>query len=120
LKNHRYYVYIIANATRILYTGFTSKLRERVWKHKTKMLEGFTGHFHVCRLVYFESYDDVRRAIGREKQIKGWRREKKIKLIEMTNPNWHDLSDGWYDEKQRHCPSARTEALARGDRFLGF
>ena len=104
MKSHRYYVYIIANATRILYTGITSKLRDRVWKHKNKSLEGFTSHFRVCRLVYFESYDDVRRAIGREKQIKRWRREKKIKLIEMANPNWHDLSDGWYDEQTKALP----------------
>ena len=96
MKEHFYYVYLIANATRILYTGLTGNLNQRVWKHKNKSLEGFTSHFHVCRLVYFESFDDVRRAIDREKQIKRWRREKKIKLIEMRNPNWHDLSDGWY------------------------
>jgi putative endonuclease len=70
-REHRYFVYIIANATRILYTGFTSKLRSRVWKHKTKTFDGFTSHFHVCRLVYFESFDDMRRAIGREKQSAG-------------------------------------------------
>jgi|SRR5579864_4757250 len=96
MKEHLYYVYIIANATRILYTGMTSKLEDRVWKHKNKLLEGFTSHFRICRLVYWESFDDVRRAIDREKQIKRWRREKKIALIEKLNPNWHDLSDGWF------------------------
>jgi putative endonuclease len=88
-------VYILANATKILYTGMSSDLEGRVWEHKEKILEGFTSHFNVCRLVYYESFDDVHKAIGREKQIKGWRREKKIKLIESTNPNWHDLSEEW-------------------------
>lgn len=104
MKEHIYYVYIIANATRILYTGMTGKLESRVWEHKNKMIDGFTSHFHVCRLVYFESFDDVRRAIDREKQIKRWRREKKIKLIEMQNPNWHDLSDSWYKQQKGLVP----------------
>src|SRR5205823_10291421 len=109
-KDHRYYVYIIASAARVLYIGFTSKLRERVWKHKTKTFEGFTSHFHFCRLVYFESFDDVRRAIGREKQIKRWRRDKKVKLIESVNPDWHDLSDDWYNDlepKEWHIGSPK-------------
>jgi len=92
-----YYVYIIANATRILYTGITNNLVRRVWEHKTKQTDGFTSHFHLCRLVYYESFDDVRNAINREKQIKRWRREKKIWLIERVNRNWKDLSDGWYE-----------------------
>jgi putative endonuclease len=78
MRNHCYYVYIIANATRILYTGITNNLVRRVWEHKTRAIDGFTSHFHVCRLVYYESFDDVHKAIAREKQIKRWRREKKI------------------------------------------
>jgi putative endonuclease len=113
--NRRYYcVYIIGNATRILYTGITSNLHKRVWLHKNKLIDGYTSNFHVCRLVYFESFDDVRKAIDREKQIKRWRREKKIKLIESMNPNWHDLSDGWYER-----PKATAKALpldSRGKR----
>lgn len=97
MKEHSYCFYIIANATRLLYSGMTSNLHSRVWKHKNGTFEGYTSHFHVCRLVYWESFDDVLNAIDREKQIKGWRREKKIKLIESSNPNWHDLSDGWYE-----------------------
>ncbi|MFI5089550.1 MAG: GIY-YIG nuclease family protein [Terriglobales bacterium] len=93
-----YFVYIIANATRILYTGITNNLVRRVWEHKTKQTDGFTSHFHLCRLVYYESFDDVRKAINREKQIKRWRREKKIWLIERVNRNWKDLSDGWYED----------------------
>ncbi len=57
--DRRYYVYIIANATRILYTGITNNLVRRVWEHKTKQTDGFTSHFHVCRLVYYESFDDA-------------------------------------------------------------
>jgi len=58
--------------------------------------EGFTSRYNVCKLVYFESTDDITSAIGREKQIKGWRRSKKIELIESMNPNWQDLSADWY------------------------
>ncbi|HUS19150.1 MAG TPA: GIY-YIG nuclease family protein [Terriglobales bacterium] len=99
MKERRSYsVYIVANATRVLYTGMTSGLEGRIWEHKEKVIKSFTSNFHVCRLVYWESFDDVRKAIDREKQIKGWRREKKIRLIESINPNWHDRSDGWYDK----------------------
>ncbi len=97
MRGRWYYVYIVANATKLLYIGITSGLRKRVWKHKNKMLPGYTSHWHVCRLVYFEKFGDVRSAIDREKQLKRWRREKKIELIESMNPNWHDLSEGWYD-----------------------
>lgn len=89
----------IANATRILYTGMTSDLRHRVCQHKNKMLEGFTSYFRVCRLVYYESFDNPINAINWEKQVKRWRRETKIALIEPVNRNWHDLSDGWFEEE---------------------
>jgi putative endonuclease len=100
MKEHRYYVYIVANATRVLYVGFCGRLKTRIWQHKTKAFEGFTSKWNVCRLVYYETYQDVHRAIAREKQIKRWRREKKIGLIESKNPNWHDLSDGWYEPER--------------------
>lgn len=107
LKRRSYFVYIVTNATRIPYTGFCGNLHKRVWEHKNKLLDGFTSNFQLCRLVYFESFDDVRKAIDREKQIKRWRRQKKVQLIERFNPNWHDLSDGWYD-----LPTAKTKAKA--------
>jgi len=97
--DRNFYVYIIANATRILYTGITNNLVRRVWQHRSGEIDGFTSHFRVCRLVYYEKFDDVRKAIAREKQIKRWRREKKIWLIERVNRNWKDLSDGWYEDK---------------------
>ena len=106
LERKFYFVYIVTNATRIPYVGTSSNLHKRVWLHKHKLLDGFTSNFHTCRLVYFESFDDVRKAIDREKQIKRWRREKKIQLIERFNLNWHDLSDGWYE-----LPKAATKAL---------
>ena len=93
-SEHRYWVYIVPNATRLLYVGFTGRLGFRIHQHKTKSLECITNHWKECRLVYYEGWQDVHRAIAREKQIKRWRREKKIALIESVNPNWHDLTEG--------------------------
>ena len=101
MKEHRYSVYIFANAPRNFYVGFTSGLRKRVWEHKTKAIDCFTNSWHDCRLVYFESFQDVHRAIAREKQIKRWRREKKVFLIESVNRDWHDLSAEWFEEPQK-------------------
>jgi putative endonuclease len=98
MREYRYYVCIIANATRVLYIGFTGNIRERTWEHKNHLIEGFTSHFHLCRLVCFEVFTDVYRTIAREKRLKHWRREKKIQLIERVNRDWHDLSEGWFDE----------------------
>lgn len=93
----RYYVYIITNKTKsVLYTGITSNLDGRALQHKTKQVKGFTSKYNVNQLVYYEEYNDVYEAIQREKQIKGWTREKKEKLIHTMNPNWRDLSEGWY------------------------
>lgn len=77
-KEHLYYVYILASAARVLYIGMTSELPRRVWKHQHKNYAGFTSKFRFCRLVYYELYDRVDRAISREKQLKRWRRKKKI------------------------------------------
>jgi len=85
------WVYIMTNASRHpFYTGFTGDLPERVWRHKNKLDDGFTKKYNLTRLVFFEefAYPDV--GIDREKEIKGWRREKKIALIESKNPNWDD------------------------------
>ncbi len=89
-----YYVYIMTNRSRTLYTGVTNDLQRRVFEHKHKLLPGFTSRYDIDRLVYFEATSDVRIAIQREQQIKGWVRAKKISLIESTNPNWEDLSQG--------------------------
>jgi len=93
---NQYYVYIMSNRSKTLYTGVTNDLMRRVYEHKNKMVEGFTKKYNIKRLVYFEETGDVQAAIEREKQIKGWLRAKKIALIESKNPEWKDLSEGWF------------------------
>jgi len=90
----QYYVYIMTNSSRTLYTGVTNDLVRRVHEHKEKLIKGFTQKYNITRLVYYEITSDVRAAIQREKQIKGWLRKKKTALIESVNPEWKDLSDG--------------------------
>ena len=91
-----YYVYIMTNKSRTLYTGVTNNLVKRTYEHKQKLVPGFTAKYNITRLVYFEETPDVKAAITREKQIKGWLRAKKIALIETMNPLWNDLSADWY------------------------
>ena len=86
------YVYIMTNVTnKVIYTGVTSNLIKRAYEHRNKMVEGFTKKYNVYKLVHYEIFEDVVNAITREKQIKGWRRSKKIELIEKTNLKWEDL-----------------------------
>ena len=91
-----YFVYIMANQSRTLYTGVTSDLEQRVWQHKNRFFEGFTSRYNLTRLVWYESFNDVHDAIESEKRIKAWRRSKKLELIEKANPNWLDLAENWY------------------------
>jgi putative endonuclease len=86
----------MASRSRTLYTGVTSNLERRVLEHKRHLTPGFTSHYRIERVVYFETWGHIRDAIGREKQIKSWRRSKKVALIESQNPTWADLSDGWF------------------------
>jgi len=86
-----YYVYIVASLNRTLYIGVTSDLLRRIHEHKTKQVQGFTAKYDVSILVYYEQTNDVRAAIEREKQLKGWRRSKKLELINSFNPEWKDL-----------------------------
>jgi putative endonuclease len=90
-----YHVYIMASASRVLYTGVTSDIQRRVSQHREKQVPGFSARYNVRELVYFEPFGDIRVAIAREKQIKGWLRVKKIALIESLNPGWKDLSAEW-------------------------
>jgi len=83
---------MMSNISKMIYTGITSELTSRVRQHKQKMIEGFTKQYNIHRLVYYEEFQDVRKAIAREKEIKGWRREKKVALIEQGNPRWKDLA----------------------------
>ncbi len=95
-----YSVYIMTNKSGTLYTGVTNNLERRVLEHKRKLIPGFTAWYNLDRLAYFEDYNDIRAAIAREKQIKGWLRRKKIALIESTNPGWKDLSAGWFGKEE--------------------
>ena len=100
--NHRsYYVYIMTNPSRTLYTGITSNLRRRVYQHKSKTIAGFTSRYNINRLVYFEVFHDVRNALAREKQIKAWTRAKRLALVESKNPRWDDLSREWEQKTLR-------------------
>jgi putative endonuclease len=87
-----YYVYIMASRSRVLYTGVTNNIVRRVNEHKQHVNPGFTSRYRVTRLVYFEEFRYILSAIAREKQIKGWRRSRKVELIEGRNPRWRDLA----------------------------
>ncbi|HZP62518.1 MAG TPA: GIY-YIG nuclease family protein [Terriglobales bacterium] len=95
-----YYVYILTNRSKTLYTGVTSDLEKRVFEHKNGRTPGFASRYNIDRLVYFERFGDVVAAITREKQIKGLTRLKKMALIVSLNPDWKDLSEGWFTRHQ--------------------
>ncbi|MDR1123107.1 MAG: GIY-YIG nuclease family protein [Elusimicrobiota bacterium] len=92
MKN--YYIYIITNYTNTtLYIGTTNNLIRRIYEHKNKSVEGFSSKYNLKKLVYYEVFQDISKAIEREKQLKNWNRDWKVKLIENTNPEWKDLHD---------------------------
>ena len=86
----------MSNKSKILYTGATNNLERRVYEHKSKLIEGFTKKYNITKLVWFDGTNDVRTAIAKEKQIKGWLRKRKFELIESVNPEWRNLSEGFY------------------------
>jgi len=91
-----YYVYVMASFRQTLYVGVTNNLQRRVYEHKTRIHpQSFTARYNIDRLVYCETYNDIRDALAREKQIKSWRRSKKVALIEAENPRWKDISLEW-------------------------
>jgi putative endonuclease len=94
-RERSYCVYIMASKSRVLYVGVTGFLMARVLRHRTGEGGEFTRKYQVHRLVYFASFRNVGDAIARETQIKKWRREKKVKLIEERNPTWEDMAEGW-------------------------
>jgi putative endonuclease len=91
----RYYVYIMASKSRVLYVGVTGSLMARVLRHKAGEGGAFTSKYRVTRLVYFQAFQNIGDAIARETEIKGWRREKKVALIRENNPTWEDLAADW-------------------------
>ena len=89
-----YFVYIMTNWNdNVMYVGMTNNIVRRVYEHKNKLIDGFTKKYNIIKLVYYETFQDVRLAIEREKEIKKWRREKKNKLVQTINPEWRDLSE---------------------------
>jgi putative endonuclease len=106
MQTKRFFVYIMTNGPKsgVLYTGITGDLVRRVWQHKNKSTPGFTSQYNLVQLVYYEQFIYPDAAIRREKEIKGWRRSKKIELINSTNPKWDDLARDW----QNLCKPQRT------------
>ncbi len=91
-----FYVYLLANwNNKVMYVGVTNNLERRIYEHKNKLIKGFSEKYNVNKLVFFEETQDVTVAITREKEIKKWRRDKKNKLVNQTNPDWKDLSLEW-------------------------
>ena len=91
----KYYVYIMASWSRTRYIGMTNNLERRVRQHKDGQRTTFTAQYRIHRLVYYETTNDVHIAIEREKHLKGWRRSRKVDLIESVNQNWTDLAENW-------------------------
>jgi putative endonuclease len=92
----KYHIYFLTNKNNIvLYIGVTSNLLKRIYQHKTKEYKGFTAKYNCDKLVYFEEYDDINSAIAREKQLKAGSRKRKNNIVNLENPNWDDLSEGW-------------------------
>jgi putative endonuclease len=108
-RQHDYWTYIMASASRVIYIGVTNSLEKRVSQHKRKEVDGFTKKYNCTQLVWFEHFRDVRDAIACEKRIKGLLRVKKLALIEKKNPHWKDLSEELFE-------GAKTEG--RGDSSL--
>lgn len=102
----KYFVYMMSNSSKMLYTGVTNDIEVRVFQHKAKRTPGFTEKYNLHKLVYFESFGDIREAIRREKQIKGWIRAKKVALIESVNPSWMDLAADHARSATRFCAKA--------------
>jgi putative endonuclease len=94
-----YYVYIITNKKRgTIYIGSTSDLERRIWEHKNKQFKfSFSSTYNLDKLVYFEECESVQAMVARERSLKGWHRQWKLNLIEKDNPNWNDLSEGWFE-----------------------
>ena len=100
MEERFYFTYMVASKSRTLYVGVTGNLKKRVFEHKRKLHEGFSATYNCDRLVWLERFTEIDLAIEREKQLKRWRRAKKIALVEEKDPTWVDLSEGWYSREQ--------------------
>jgi len=126
-QSKHFFVYLMTNGPKaaVLYIGVTGSLARRVWQHKNKLVPGFTSRYNLTRLVYYEQFFYPDAAIDREKEIKGWRRSKKIKLIDSMNPRWEDLAKDWgseykpepaADEREIPRPAGESAGLRDDDR----
>jgi putative endonuclease len=106
--SRKYWIYILSSRSQNLYTGVTNDLQRRMIEHRQGLVPGFTSRYKIFRLVHYEQFADVRDAIAREKEIKGWRREKKIWLIERDNPTWHDFAENFAPMKSRSLTAVPT------------
>jgi len=100
--DYKFYVYIMASISGVLYVGITNSLYSRVYQHKHNLVDGFTKKYKCHKLVYYEEYQYVTDAIAREKQIKKWNRKKKEDLIKTKNLYFNDLARDWYKEKMKN------------------
>jgi putative endonuclease len=103
MSSDGFHVYILASDSRVLYTGVTGDLIERIRRHRLGLIPGFTQRYHVNRLVYFEEAPSAQFAFDRQRQIKGWTREKKLRLIESINTGWLDLAVDWFPKAEPQC-----------------
>jgi len=108
-----YWIYILASRSRNLYAGVTNDLQRRMTEHRQGLVPGFTSRYKIFRMVHCEQFADIRDAIAREKEIKGWRREKKIWLIERDNPTWQDLAESFAPTEQQ-IPHPRPQKQGPG------
>ena len=110
-KPKQFYIYIMTNRplSHVLYPGITGDLSRRVFEHKNKLVPGFTSRYNLTRLAYCECFFYPDAAIDREKEIKGWRRSKKIRLIESMNPRWDDLAERWCEVYKPMAPGAARQ-----------
>ena len=112
MRDHDYWVYILTNKHRTtLYIGVTNNIKRRFWQHRNGEVEGFAKQYRLTRLVWIEHFRDVRDAIACEKKLKGWRRSRKIALIERINPRWLDLSDDWEQQPKMFDRTWKTAEM---------
>jgi putative endonuclease len=111
MVSRQYWIYILSSHSRTLYVGVTGNLLRRVYQHKCRLVGGFTAKYNVVNLVYFESTNDIRSAIRREKRLKAMTRKKKLRLIHAANPRWHDLAADWFDRPPATSPDPSVAPL---------
>ena len=119
MRNHDYWVYILTNKhCTTLYIGITNDILRRLYQHRYGEVDGFTKRYLLNRLVWIEHFRNVNDAIACEKRLKGWRRNRKIALIQQTNPRWLDLSDEWEQQPKFYRSSLRDDRTGNDPRFF--